>query len=110
MKDKRRQFTFKFEGSTYAVGQDFYNKYSIIEEVDTPRGFWTNGQNYSSREETLEAIASMILDYPNKVLHEAQEEETPYSEEDYQSDLEYAQDAVKLLYKQAQEWLLEPEY
>lgn len=108
MKDKRKQFTFNFEGSTYSVGQDFYNKYSIIEE--NADGRWTNGRHYSSREETLEAIASMILDYPNTVLYEAQEEETPYSEEDYQADLEYAQDTVKLLYKQAQEWLAEPEY
>lgn len=108
MKDKRKQFTFKFEGSTYSVGQDFNNKYLIIEENSD--GFWTNGQHYSSREESLEAIERMIFHYPDRVAHETREQEESYSQEDYQADLEYAQDTVERLYGEAREWLLEPEY
>lgn len=110
MKDKRKQFTFKFEGTEYWTGQNFENDYTLTFETDYPHEFWTNGKRYHSREEVLEAIKDIILNYPNRMLAEAQEEGELYSAEDYQSDVEYAQAVVKKLYKQAEEWLAEPEY
>lgn len=110
MKDKRKQFTFKFEGTEYWTGQNFENDYTLTFETDYPHEFWTDGKSYHTREEVLEAIKAIILNYPNRMLEEAQEEGELYSAEDYQSDVEYAQDSVKRLYKQAEEWLTEPEY